>query len=403
MADTVETELITEFPAPRSCPLHPPAPYARLQRERPVARVRLPSGREAVLITRHEDARALLDDERLSADENKPGYPFLYAGGFQSPLAGTFMRADGAEHYRVRRMLAGEFTVRRAAELRPEVESIVDECLAAMRAQGPPVDLVEALAFPVPARTICRLLGVPPTDRPEFEAITRAMINTGSSAEEVGAATRGLYGYLDGLVTRKLAAPADDLLGRLIERELKPGRLGRGELVMIAMILLVGGHETTATMLALGALALLEHGTELARLRAEPDLWPGAVDELLRHQTIVQAPIQRAVLADIEVNGEVIRAGEGVLVTLPTVNRDPAAFDAPDRLDWRRDARDHLAFSFGPHRCLGHTLARLELAVAWRALFERFPTLALAAPVERVPLRAPTVGLFGPESLPVTW
>jgi cytochrome P450 len=391
------------FPAPRKCPFNPPEEYVRLQREQPISRITLASGREAVLVTRYDDVRALLDDERLSADETKPGYPFLYEGAFESPLKGTFMRADGEAHYRVRRMLAQDFTIKRAEALKADVEAIVGDCLEAMAEQGPPADLVQSLAFPVPSRTICHLLGVPYEDRDVFEKNTRAMINHKSTAEEVQAAVGAVFAYLDSLITRKQAEPGNDLISRLIREELEPGNVARPELVTIALILLVGGHETTATMIGLGTFTLLEHREQLQEAIDDPALWERAVDELLRHQTIVQSPIQRAVLADIEIGGEVIRAGEGVVAELATANRDPEAFGDPDRLDFHRNARSHVAFSYGPHQCLGHALARMELEVVFRKLFTRFPSLRLAVPRDDVPLRPHNVGLFGVEALPVTW
>jgi cytochrome P450 len=299
-------------------------------------------------------------------------------------------------------MLAGDFTVKRAEELRPKVEAIVNECLDAMTEHGPPIDLMQALAFPVPSRAICHLLGVPYEDREVFEKNTRAMINHKSSRDEVQAAVAAIYSYLDALVTEKEKSPGDDLVSRLVT-EFKQGNLERSELVTIILILLVGGHETTATMIGLGVFALFDYREQLEQVLAAPELWNRAVDELLRHQTIAQSPIQRAVLADIEIGGEVIRAGEGVLAELATANRDPEAFEDPDRMDFQRNARAHLAFSYGPHQCLGHTVARMELEVVFRNLFTRFPTLGLAVPREEVPLRPHTVGLFGVEALPVTW
>lgn len=405
MTDIVADGALTDqFPVPRSCPFHPQPEYAALQRERPVARVGLPSGIEAVLITRHADVRALLNDERLSADERRDGYPFLYDQGFESPLAGTFMRADGEAHQRVRRMLAKDFTVARAAQLRPAVEAIVGECLDAMAAHGPPADLMQALALPVPSRTICRVLGVPDEARVVVEDNAKAMIDVKSTPEQVGAAMQAVLAYLDGLITAKEGAASDDLISRLIVEELATGQLERQELVTICLILLVAGHETTATQIGLSVYALLEHPDQLALLRADPALWPRAVEELLRHQTIVQAPTQRAVVADVELAGETIRAGEGVLTVLTTANRDPAVFADPDRLDvTRENSHRHVAFSFGPHQCLGHALARMELDVVFETLFGRFPGLALAVPADAVPLRAQSINLFGVESLPVTW
>lgn len=403
MTDTIGDVHLTTFPAVRSSPFHPPQDYLRLQAQRPIHRVTLPSGLPAVLLTRHEHVRAVLDDERVSADETIPGYPFLYAGAFESPLKGTFMRADGEAHYRVRRMLSKDFTVRRAAALRPEVGAIVTDCLDRMERAGPGAELVGDLAFPVPSRTICSLLGVPYEDRDVFEENTRAMIDTTSSQEQVQAAVAAIFGYLDQLVSTKEASPGDDVLSRLIVEELGPGNLTRPELITIALILLVGGHETTATMIGLGTFALLEHRDQLDQLLADPARWPGAVEELLRHQTIVQNPIQRVATEDIEVGGEIIRKGEGVLLVLEAANRDPDVFGAPEVLDIHRGARNHVAFSFGPHQCLGHSIARMELDVVFRLLFHRFPSLRLAVPAEEIPLRPSTVGLFGVESLPVTW
>lgn len=404
MTETLDPQLIKAFPVPRSCPFSPPQGLLTLMREKPVAKVRLASGRDAWLVTRHADVRAILDDERLSADETKPGYPFLYEGAFESPLKGTFMRADGEAHYRIRRMLSKDFTVKRAAQLRPHVEAIVNDCLDAMEKQGPTVDLVKALAFPVPSRTICTLLGVPYEDREVFENNTRAMINITSTMEEVQAAMGAIFGYLSELIAKREVEPGDDVISRLVTEELKPGNLQRDELITIALILLVGGHETTATMIGYGTFALLdEHHAQLAELKADPSLWSDAVDEILRHQTIVQNPIQRAALADIEIGGEIIRAGDGVLAVLETANRDPEAFEDAEKFDVHRKARQHVAFSFGAHSCLGHTLARMELEVVFRSLFQRFPTLKLAVPKDQVPLRPPSVGLFGVEALPVTW
>lgn len=397
------SRLLSSFPAKRTCPFHPPTEYAELQREAPLARIKLASGREAVLVTKHEYVRALLEDERLSADETTPGYPHLYEGAFESPLKGTFMRADGEAHYRVRRMLGKDFTAKRAEALRPHIEAVVDECLDAMAAQATPLDLVPAYAFPIPSRTICYLLGVPYADRDVFEKNTRAMMNHKSQREEVQAAMGAIYAYLDDLVTKKLANPQDDLISRLAKEELEPGHLGRQEFITILLILLVGGHETTATMIGLGVFTLLHHDEQRQELLRDPSLWPNAVDELLRHQTIAQSPTQRVALADIEIGGETIRRGEGVVFELAIANRDPSAFPEPDRLDLRRNARAHLAFNHGPHICLGHAMARAELEIAFRKLFTRFPTLRLAVPWQEVPVRPPSVGLFGVESLPVAW
>ncbi|MFF3227125.1 cytochrome P450 [Nocardia suismassiliense] len=403
MSQTVGDSDLCPFPSRRTARFDPPAAYSELQATAPFQRVRLASGLPAVLVTRHDHVRRLLDDARLSSDEGVIGYPFLYEGAFASPLKDTFMRTDGESHLRVRRMLAKEFTARRAGELRPAVRVIVDACIDEMEAGGNSADLVAAFAFPVPSSMICRLLGVPVEDRPVFEQNTRAMIDIASTQDQVMGAMGAIMGYLDGLLTRKETEPADDLLSRLVHEQLLAGQIERHELVQIALILLVAGHETTATIIGLGVFALLEHPDQLARLKEQPDLWPSAVEELLRHQTIVQNPVQRVATADIEIEGETIRAGEGVVMVLETANRDPRAYDQPDVLDVSRNPRNHLSFSFGPHHCLGHAIARMELEVVFSRLFERLPGLRLAVPSAEVTMRPPTVGLYGVESLPVAW
>jgi len=394
---------VCPFPAARTERFRPPADYFDHQQNRPFQRARLASGCTAVLVTRHDHVRRLLDDPRLSSDEGVPGYPFLYEGAFASPLKDTFMRQDGPPHARVRRMLAGEFMAKRAAWLKGDIQHLVDKCLDDMAAQGGPVDLVPALAFPVPSGTICRLLGVPEDARSVFESNTRAMIDISSTQEQVMGAMGAIMGYLGELISQKEKSPQDDLLSRLVQEQLKPGHLPIEELVQIALILLVAGHETTATMIGLGTYALLEHPEQVKRLHHNPALWPSAVEELLRHQTIVQNPVQRVATADIEIDGEIIRAGEGVVMVLEAANRDARTYSKPDVLDIGRNPRNHVSFSFGPHHCLGHALARIELQVVFQSLFTRFPTLRLAVPSEQVPMRPASVGLYGVDSLPVTW
>jgi cytochrome P450 len=368
-----------------------------------VYRALLPSGQEAWIVTRHEDVRAALSDPRLSADLTKPGYPVLRAQASESPLKGTFMRADGEAHQRVRRMLNDEFTLRRAEAMRPVVQRTVDRLLDQMEQDGPPVDLVQALALPVPSIVICGLLGVPYQDREVFQERTLAMIDTKRTPDEVRAASMGIYQYLDQLVAARLDTAADDLISRLIEAQVRPGHLDRRELVMICLILLAGGHETTANMISLGTLALLQNPDQLTQLRADPSLVPGAVDELLRHQTIMQIGIYRAALEDVEIGGQQIRAGEGVIALLDGANRDETVFPDAERLDIHRGARAHLGFSYGPHHCVGRTLARVELEVTFASLLSRFPHLELAVPLEELRFRPPTIGLYGVEALPVGW
>jgi cytochrome P450 len=307
---------------------------------------------------------------------------------------------DPPEHTRYRRLLTGQFTVRRMKVLEPRIRQIVDEHLDAMAAAGPPADLVPAFALPVPSLVICELLGVPYADHDFFQGTTTVMARLDSTQEQVTTALHTLAGYLRELVVAKRAAPGDDLLGGLIA----DSELTDEELTNIALGLLIAGHETTANMIALGTFALLQHPEQLAAFRSDPTLTETAVEELLRILSILQfgAP-SRAALEDVELAGQLIRKGETVALSVPAVDHDPNVFDQPEslRLD-RANARRHLAFGYGVHQCLGQQLARIEMRIAYRALFERFPTLRLAVLAEEVPLRDDAV-VYGVWRLPVTW
>jgi pentalenic acid synthase len=390
------------FPMRRRCPFDPPAEYAELRERAPATRVRLANGQTAWIVTRHADVRALLSDPRLSSDRGRPGYPFLTKEAEYLRQVRVFVGMDPPEHGPHRRMFIPEFTARRIKELRPAVQRSVDECLDAMAAAGGPVDLVTSLALPVPTLAISKLLGVPDEDYAHFERLTAGVMTEATDPERGAATFTELAGYMRELVAAKRARPTPDLLGRVAESCVETGALRQYELVVIAILLLFAGYETTASMIALGTLTLLRHPDQLAALRADPALVPQAVEELLRFLTIAELATCRTALADIELGDVVIRAGEGVIPLAASADRDPAAFHEPDRFDIHRTERHHLAFGHGPHQCLGANLARLELDVVFSTLPRRFPTLQLAVPLEEVPFKWDTP-LFGVHGLPVTW
>lgn len=301
---------------------------------------------------------------------------------------------DPPDHTRYRRLLAGQFTAHRMRRLEPRIAEITAGRLDAMADAGPPVDLVSAFALPIPSLVICELLGVPYADHAFFQSRTNVIVDFDRSAEQATDAVRNLAAYLHDLIRHKRATPTDDLLGSLLTST----DLTDVELTNIAMLLLVAGHETTANMLALGTFALLHHPSQIDALGSDT-----AVEELLRYLSILHigAP-SRAALEDVELAGQLIRAGETVVLGLPAINRDPTRFPDPHDLRLDRDARQHLAFGYGVHLCLGAQLARLEMRIGFRALFERFPTLRLAVPAEEVPLRDSAV-VYGVQRLPVAW
>ncbi|MFJ7213403.1 cytochrome P450 [Amycolatopsis sp. NPDC098790] len=401
MTSTAE---IPEFPMTRAagCPFDPPPAARALQAEAPLARVRLWDGSTPWLVTRYAEQRALLADPRVSADITRPGYP----SPAPLPKGGTgisFILMDNPEHARLRKMVTAPFTIRRTAAMRPAVQRIVDEQLDKLLAGPKPVDLVEAFALPVPSLVICELLGVPYTDHDFFQENSKLIVRRDATPEERAGGHRALIGYLDRLVGEKLEAPADDLLSGLATR-VNAGELTRTEAAQMGVLLLIAGHETTANMIALGTLALLEHPDQLALLREsdDPALVASAVEELLRYLNITHNGRRRLALEDIEIAGETIRAGEGMIMANDVANRDPAVFPDGDRLDLTRDSHRHVAFGFGVHQCLGQPLARLELQVVYSTLYRRIPTLALATDVERIPFKHDG-SVYGVYELPVTW
>jgi hypothetical protein len=270
---------------------------------------------------------------------------------------------------------------------------------------GPkPVDLVQAFALPVPSLVICELLGVPYADHDFFQANSKILVNRESSVEAAQKANGELLDYLDRLVAEKLADAGDDLISELATERVKTGELTERELASMGVLLLIAGHETTANMIALGTLALLEHPDQLAGLRDadDPKLVADGVEELLRYLTIIQSGLRRVALADIEIGDQTIHAGDGVVIAIDAGNRDGQAFADPERLDLDRDAGGHMAFGFGVHQCLGQPLARVELQVVYGTLYRRIPSLRLATDLAHVPFKHDGA-IYGVYELPVTW
>jgi cytochrome P450 len=391
------------LPMPRSpgCPFDPPPELVRLRNERPLVRLAFPDGHLGWLATTHAVARMVLSDPRFSTrpDLKRSALRVVVrpAGAREPASPGWFASMDPPEHTTYRRLLTGQFTVRRLKELETRIRQIAADQLDAMAAAEPPVDLVRSFALPIPSMVICELLGVPYSAHSFFQEQTAVMVRLASTPKQVTDALGAVGAYLGGLVREKRHRPSDDLLGSLVAET----ELTDEELTNMALVLLVAGHETTANMIALGTFALLENPDQLAALRTDPE---NAVEELLRYLTIIHlnAPT-RAAVDDVELGGELIRAGETVVLALPAINRDPDAFPDGDtlRLD-RPDARRHLSFGHGVHQCLGQQLARTELRIAYQALFERFPTLRLAIPSTEVRLRENAL-VYGVWELPVTW
>ncbi|PTA47926.1 cytochrome P450 [Micromonospora sp. RP3T] len=402
-----------EFPIARRCPFDPPEEYARLRAEEPIARARLPRvDQEVWLVTRHDHVRALLTDPRLSSDRFDPQFP--QHRQLQEQLRKGFAGASKAligldlpEHTAPRRMVVNEFTMRRVNELRPRIQEIVDERIDAILAGGNEADLWTELATQVPAMTISELLGVPDDRREFFQRQTEVLLEAGSSMEAQFAASGALNAFMEDLITGKEADPGDDLLGRLIVRNRETGVFTHAELVGMAMLLLVAGHETVSNMIALGTIALLREPGAYAELQKDPDLVVKTVEEMLRYQPTTDG-LPRFAKEDIEIGGVTIKAGDGVMFSLTSANRDEEVFDNAAEFDPHRGDRRHVSFGYGIHQCLGQNLARTELEITFRTLVRRIPTLRLAVDVADLPYKETVAingvcAIDGVSALPVTW
>jgi cytochrome P450 len=396
-----------QYPQPRTCPFQPTPAYQKLGERGPMNRVTLWDGSQVWLITGHSHARRLLADPRFSADRARPDFP-LVAPRFEAdifkPLA--IIGFDAPDHQRQRGLLTAAFSPKNVRALRGRVERLVTDRVERMLHKGPPTDLVRDFAQPIPSMVISELLGVPYEDHEFFEQATAGLLQA-DSAEGAEAAGQTLLSYLDDMFKAKELEPDDTLLSTLASHIGEPG-LERSLVLRIALALLIGGHDTTASMIALGVITLLEHPEQLQALRTDPAVIPEAVDELLRMVSVTDVAGVRVANEDVTIDDQVIKAGEGIIVSSSMTNRDPAVFASPYAFDVRRSAwedassRRHLTFGYGVHQCVGQNLARMELEVAFGTLFDRIPHLRLAVPLDQLPTRRSGT-MQGVHELPVTW
>ncbi|MDA3624037.1 cytochrome P450 [Saccharopolyspora sp. WRP15-2] len=377
---------------------------ARARDDQGVVQVTTPFGQTGYLVCRFEDVRQVLGDPARFSNARARTKSPLTSGLSEEEAArmraGGLLGYDPPEHSRLRRMLTPEFTVRRMRRLQPRIVEIVDAALDDLERAGRPADLVSNFALPVPSLVICELLGVPYADRDEFQERSARLLDISLPMEQRMAAQRENREYMATLVARARAEPGEDILGMLIREH--GDDLSTDELVGIAALLLIAGHETTSNMLGLGTLALLQNPDQLAMVRDDPQRVGPAVEELLRWLSIVHSVAPRSTTTEVEIAGHSIPADSLVMLSIPVANRDGAFIDDPDELDITRGAGGHLAFGHGVHHCLGAPLARMEMQVAFPALLRRFPGLALANPGEQADFRVFNA-VYGLRSLHVTW
>ncbi len=398
---------IPEYPMERAaaCPFAPPPQMLEMNKVKGLARVRIWDGSTPWLITGHEEARALFADSRVSVDDRRPGFPHwnehMLATVDKRPR--SVFTSDAEEHTRFRRMLSKPFTFRRVEGLRPAIQKITDECIDEILAGPQPADIVDKLALPVPTVVISEMLGVPYEDHEFFQEHANAGLARYAAADAMQKGAMSLHEYLINLIEKKQAEPAEDAVSDLAER-VSAGELSVKEAAQLGTGLLIAGHETTANMIGIGILALLENPEQADFLRnaEDPKVIANAVEELMRYLSIIQTGQRRVAVEDIEIGGEIIRAGEGIIIDLVPANWDARAFPEPEKLDLTRDAGQQLGFGYGRHQCVGQQLARAELQIVFHTLLRRIPTLRLAIPLEKVPFKHDRLA-YGVYELPVAW
>ncbi len=405
MSETVTEVDIPEYPMERAaaCPFAPPPPM--LGNSKGLFRVKIWNGDTPWLITGHEEARTLFADSRISVDDRIAGFPHwnehMLSTVDKRPR--SVFTSDAEEHTRFRRMLSKPFTFRRVEGLRAAIQKVTDECIDEILAGPQPADLVAKLALPVPTVVISEMLGVPYEDHEFFQEHANAGLARYAAADAMQKGAMSLHQYLINLVEEKQANPSEDAVSDLAER-VTAGEISVKEAAQLGTGLLIAGHETTANMIGIGILALLENPEQADFLRAteDPKVIANAVEELMRYLSIIQTGQRRVALDDIEISGETIRAGDGVIIDLSPANWDAKAYPEPDKLDLSRDAGQQLGFGYGRHQCVGQQLARAELQIVFHTLLRRIPTLRLGIPLDEVPFKHDRLA-YGVYELPVTW
>ncbi len=376
--------------------------YAKLRDEEPLCRVQMPFGEPAWLATRYADVKVVMTDARFSREVSQ---------GLDQPrlrrqsMGDGIMGMDPPDHSRLRKLVGKAFTARRIEQMRTEVRELADKLIDDLVEQGETAELVEEFARVLPVTVICGLLGVPVEDRQLFSAWTAAAVDDATAKADVLFEIGGqLDDYVAGLVAQRRKEPTDDLLGALVYARDSGDKLTEDELVSLAGAgLLTGGVETVASALPSFVFTLLTRPEKLAQLRADPDLMPRAVEEMLRYVPInTAAMFARYALEDVWFGDTLVRAGDPVLPALHSANRDPEVFENPEELDFTRESNPHMAFGHGPHHCIGAQLARMELRESLAALLARFPNLRLADGAAGVEWKFGVI-VRGPSVLRIAW
>ncbi len=376
----------------------------RMMTEAPIARIRMSYGEgEAWLVTRYEDVRTVTTDRRFSrAAVIGRNFPRMTPEPIVQSESINLL--DPPASSRLRKLVSQAFTTPRVEAMRPATQRIVDELLDEMAEHGPPADLVKHVSMRLPLTTICEVLDIPESDRIELRGRAVTMMNIGPTTREAAIQAKAeLRTYFGDLTARRRADPGDDLISVLATARDGDDLMGDDELTVMAMILLITGHDTSTYQLSNLTYTLLTYPEQLAKLRAHPELLPQALEELLRFIPFRKGVgIPRIATEDVELGGVTIRANDTVHVSYLAANRDVRRFPNPDELDLDRPVSPHMTFGWGAHHCVGAPLALMELQVAIGTMLSRFPRLELAIPAEEVRWNTESIWRY-PYELPLTW
>ena len=334
-----------------------------------------PAGTPLWYISRNADVRAVLSCPFASSDPSRPGFPEPEDLGDRTPF---LIELDAPRHAELRRLVLPEFGMKSVHALQPHLQASAEDLITTMCAIGPEADLAEAFAKPMASRAICHLLAVPTADGPLLTRIAETLADDSRGPKAQGSAFAEITDYMERLINARIADPGNDPFGRLAANPLRDGRISRAELVSLAIMLLMAGHDTNARMIVLGIGTLLGEPDAVARIIADESVAYAAVDELVRLHSIAGDDSFRVAMADIPVGEITVSAGEGIVPRIRHANHDPAVFEAPDRFNLNRNTNAHVGFGYGPHLCLGRPLARAVQATAYRTLFGIIPGLRRA-------------------------
>jgi cytochrome P450 len=395
------------FPAPRRCPFEAPAEY-EIARERGVVRAKLWDGQPTWFVGRYKDVSSILMDRRFSSNVKEPNFPFFSESRAKVLLAKPFGLPfiDPPEHSKLRRIFAPMFTVRNMELFKPQLDAFVRTVISDLVEKGPPADLCKDFSQRITVWSIVELMGLPHEDEHFFHECSQGNLFQTIDAAAGLRANEQMEIYLDQFLAQKEQNPveADDIITRLVIDHIIPGNLTREQATHLLVNLVLNGQDSTANMITLGALAMMAHPEQLEQLKQDPDLVSNAIDEMLRYFSIALPVAPRVALEDLEVGGQAIRKGDGVVASIVSANRDATVFADPESFDIRREGVSrHLGFGQGVHSCIGRPVALLELEAVFTTLFQSIPGLRLAVPIEEIEGTGETAQAYGVRSLPVTW